>query len=149
MTVLFLRSFLPRTWGWEGVLSSRGEGEVCMEDWMSYDRMLPEVFQQRGAYPCPFGSWCLGYLEAMSDEALRRLSLPRLRDQAVSVDLVFAEWKGRYTALWRVIEQQGMTPYLDAELSKAARALRRIQTQQRRLRALLQAASQPRQVERN
>ena len=27
-----------------------------MEDWMHYDRMLPEVFQQPGAYPYPFGS---------------------------------------------------------------------------------------------
>ena len=27
-----------------------------MEAWMHYDRMLPEVFQQPGAYPFPFGS---------------------------------------------------------------------------------------------
>lgn len=120
-----------------------------MEDWMHYDRMLPEVFQQRGAYPFPFGSSTLGWLQEMSEARLRRLPLPRLRDQAVSVEMVFAEWKGRYLALWHVIEHQGMTPYLDAELSQVARSLRRIQEQQWRLRALLQEAPQPHQVERN
>ena len=116
---------------------------------MHYGRMLPDVFQQPGAYPYPFGSRTVGWLYEVSDADLRRLSLPRLRDQAVSVDRVFAEWKGRYLALWHVIEHQGMTPSLDAELSQVARSLRRIQTQQRRLRALLEEARQPRQVERN
>ena len=120
-----------------------------MDDWMHYDRMLPEVFQQPGAYPYPFGSANLGWLTEASDATLRRLSLPRLRDQAVSVDMVFEQWKGRYLALWHVIEHQGLTPYLDAELSQVARSLRRLQTQQRRLRALLEEARQPRQVERN
>ena len=85
----------------------------------------------------------------MSDAALRRLPLPRLRDQAVSVDEVFAQFKGQYMGLYHVIEHQGLTPYLDEELSRTARALRRIQTQQRRLRALLEEAPQPRQVARN
>jgi hypothetical protein len=120
-----------------------------MEAWMHFDRMLSEVFQQMGAYNYPFGSDNLQSLYDMSDAVLRRLSLPRLRDQAVSVDEVFAQWKGRYLALWHVIEHQGMTVYLDEELSKAAHALRRIQVQQRRLRALLDTARQPRQVERN
>ena len=52
-------------------------------------------------------------------------------------------------ALWRVAEHQGMTPYLDEELSKVARALRRIKEQQRRLRALLDEAPQPRESGRN
>ena len=120
-----------------------------MEAWMHYDRMLPDVFQQLGAYPFPFGSANLRGLSDMSDERLRRLPLPRLRDQAVSVDMVFEQWKGRYLALWHVIEHAGLTAYLDAELSQVARSLRRIQTQQRRLRALLEEAPQPRQVERN
>ena len=115
-----------------------------MEDWMHYDRILPEVFQQPGAYPFPFGSANLGWVYEASDADLRRLSLPRLRDQAVSVDEVFAQWKGQYMALWHVIEHQGLTPYLDDEISKVARSLRRIQTQQRRLRTLLQQAPQPR-----
>jgi hypothetical protein len=120
-----------------------------MEAWMHYDWMLPEVFHQPGAYYFPFGSTNLQGLYDMSDADLRRLSLPRLRDQAVSVDRVFAEWKGRYVALWHVIERQGLTPALDEELTQTAHALRRIQGQQRRLRALLDAAPQPRQVERN
>jgi hypothetical protein len=44
-------------------------------------------------------------------------SLPE-SDQAVSVDEVFAQWKGQYFALWHVIEHQGLTPYLDQELSQ-------------------------------
>ena len=120
-----------------------------MEAWMHLDAIMREVFQQPGAYPYPFGSTTLGWLYEVSDTDLRRLSLPRLRDQAVSVDAVFAEFKGRYMALWHVTQHQGLTPYLDDELSQAARSLRRIQGQQRRLRALLQAAPQPRQVERN
>jgi hypothetical protein len=46
--------------------------------------MLAQVFQQRGAYPYPFGSDTLGWLYAASDQALDRLSLPRLRDQAAA-----------------------------------------------------------------
>jgi hypothetical protein len=80
---------------------------------------------------------------------LRRLSYPRLRDQAVSIFGVFAQCKGQYMALWHVIEHQGLTPYLDEAISQVARALRRIQGQQRRLRALLKEAPQPRQVWRN
>ena len=95
-----------------------------MEAWMHYDRMLPDVFQQMGAYPYPFGSDSLGWLYEVSDEHLRRRPYPRLRDQAISVDQVFAEFKGEYLALWRVAELQGMTPYLDEEISKAAHALR-------------------------
>ena len=116
---------------------------------MRYERVLPDLFQRPGAYPYPFGSSSLGHLAEMSDEALRRLSYPRLRDQAVSVDEVFAQFKGQYMALYHVIEHQGLTPYLDDALSQVARSLRTIQVQQRRLRALLDAARQPRQVERN
>jgi len=120
-----------------------------MEAWMHYDQMLYDVLQQPGAYPYPFGSRNLQWLYDVSDERLRRLPLPRLRDQAVSVDEVFAEWKGRYIALWHVIEHQGLTPYLDAEVTRVARSLRLIQTQQRRLRAFLDEAPQPRQPGRN
>jgi hypothetical protein len=66
-----------------------------MEEWMKYDNMLTEVFQQPGAYPYPFGSVSLGHLEEMSDEQLRRVPWGRLRDQAVSVDAVFAYCKGQ------------------------------------------------------
>jgi hypothetical protein len=120
-----------------------------MEAWMEYEAMLKDVFQQPGAYPYPFGSASLGWLYMATEEELRRLPLPRLRDQAVSVDQAFAEWKGQYVALIHVVEHQGMTPSLDAQLSRVAYSLRRIQVQQRRLRALLDAAPQPRQVVRN
>ena len=120
-----------------------------MEAWMHYERMFPEVFAQPGAYPFPFGSTAVQRLDEMSEEQLRRLPLPRVRDQAVSVEVVFEQFKGQYLALWHVTQHQGLTAYLDAELSQAARSLRRIQTQQRRLRALLEEARQPRQVERN
>ena len=116
---------------------------------MHFEAMLPDVFQQPGAYPYPFGSDNLNWLYKASDAQVRRLSLPRLRDQAVAVDAVFAEWKGRYWALWHVAVHQGLTPYLEEEISNTARSLRAIQTQQRRLRALLKEAPQPRQVERN
>jgi len=106
--------------------------------------MLEHVFQQRGAYPYPFGSDNLGWLYEASDAALERLSLPRLRDQAVAVDVVFAEWKGRYLALQAVCAHQGATPYLDAEMARVKGSLLRIQGQQRRLRARLDAAPQPR-----
>jgi hypothetical protein len=52
-------------------------------------------------------------------------------------------------ALWRIAEHQGLTPYLDEQFTTATRSLRRIQGQQRRLRALLKEAPQPRQVWRN
>jgi hypothetical protein len=65
------------------------------------------------------------------------------------VDEVFAQFKGQYFALWHVTLHQGMTPYLDEEISKVARSLRNIQTQQRRLWALLDTAPQPRRVVRN
>lgn len=111
--------------------------------------MLSEVFQQPGAYPFPFGSANLGWLYEASDAELRRLSLPRLRDQSISVDQVFAEIKGAYLATWHIAEALGLTPYLEERLARAARSLRRIQEQQRRLRALLAQAPQPRLVERN
>lgn len=120
-----------------------------MEAWMQYEAMLRDVFQQPGAYPYPFGSSNLGWLYEVSDAELRRLPLPRLRDQAVSVDQVFSEVKGAYLATWHIACALGMTPYLEERLVLAARTLRRIQGQQRRLRALLDAAPQPRQVSRN
>lgn len=120
-----------------------------MEAWMAYDRMLPEVFQQPGAYPYPFGSASIGWLYEVSDAALGRLAIGRLRDQAVSVDQVFAECKGEYLALIHMAQHQGMTPWLDEHIARVARSLRRLQVQQRRLRALLDQAPQPRQVARN
>ena len=85
-----------------------------MEAWMHFEAMLTDVFQQPLAYPYPFGSANLGWLYEASDAVLRRLSYGRLRDQAVSVDAVFAEFKGEYMALWHTIQSQGMTPYLDS-----------------------------------
>jgi hypothetical protein len=41
--------------------------EVCMEDWMCFETMLRDVFQQPGAYPYPFGSAPLGWLYGVSD----------------------------------------------------------------------------------
>jgi hypothetical protein len=120
-----------------------------MEDWMCYDRVLADIFQQPGAYPYPFGSDNLHTLYEMSDEALRRLPYPRLRDQAVAVEEAFNQWKGRYCAFYDVARDRGMTPYLDGKIAETAQALRRIQVQQQRLRALLDAAPQPRQVVRN
>jgi hypothetical protein len=120
-----------------------------MEAWMAYPAMLADVFQQPGAYPFPFRSNALSWLYEISDTELRRLSLPRLRDQAVSIDQVFAEWKGRYLALIAVVEAQGMTPALDEQITQVAYSLRRIQAQQRRLRPLLKAAPQPPQAGRN
>jgi hypothetical protein len=120
-----------------------------MEDWMHFDAMLYDVFQRPCAYPFPFGSANMGELAEMSDEALRRLPYPHLRDQAVSVFGVFEYFRGAYMALHGVMEHEGLTPYVDAHISATAHALRRIQVQQRRVRALLDAAPQPRQVGRN
>src|SRR5215475_9958880 len=103
-----------------------------MEPWMHYEVMLPEVFQQRGAYRYPFGSHNLGWLYERSDADLQRVPIGRLRDQAVSVDDVFAEWKGAYLTLWQVGERLGLLGALDQDVSRAAHSLRRIQTQQRR-----------------
>lgn len=108
-----------------------------MEPWMQYEAMLGEVIQKPGAYPFPHGSASLGWLYDATDEDLQRLPLPRVRDQAISVDTVFAEHKGRYLALIKVAQAQGLTAYLDEQLSQAAHALRRMQVQQRRLRARL------------
>jgi hypothetical protein len=52
-----------------------------MEDWMHYERVRRDLFQQPGAYAFPFGSTRLGWLYEASDAELRRLSLPRLRDR--------------------------------------------------------------------
>jgi hypothetical protein len=120
-----------------------------MEDWMHHDRILSDIFQQPCAYPFPFGSDSIGELATMSDEALRRLPYPRLRDQAVSIFGVFELFRGQYMALDHVIEHQGLTPYVDQEISQVAQSLRRIQVQQRRVRALLDAAPQPREWGRN
>jgi hypothetical protein len=107
---------------------------------MHYDRMLPEVFQQLCAYPFPFGSANMQWVADASDDTLRRLSTPRLRDQAVSIFGVFEQCKGEYCALWRVAQHQGMTPYLDEEMAKKAHSLVWIQGLGRRVRALLDAA---------
>src|SRR4029450_1988271 len=110
---------------------------------MHDDGMRPKGFERLTAYPYPFGSANLGWVQEASDERLRRLPYPRLRDQAVSVDEVFEHFKGQEMALWRIAEPQGLTPYLDEQLTTATRSLRRIQGQQRRLRALLKEAPQP------
>jgi len=91
----------------------------------------------------------MGWVYEASDAELRRLPWPRLRDQAVSVETVFEHWKGRYLELIDLVRVQGLTPHLDERISQAAQALRRIQGQQQRLRSLLDAAPQPRRVERN
>jgi hypothetical protein len=120
-----------------------------MEAWMHYDQMLYDVFQQLCAYPFPFGAESMDRLAERSDDDLRQLSWGRLRDQAVSVFGVFEYLRGQYMALYNSAEHEGMTPYLDAQLTQTAHALRRIQVQQRRLRALLDEAPQPRQEGRN
>jgi len=107
---------------------------------MHYDRMLSDVFQQLCAYPFPFGSANMQWVADASDAELRRLSYPRLRDQAVSIFGVFEQCKGEYCALWRVAEHQGMTPYLAEEMAKKAHSLVWIQGLGRRVRALLDAA---------
>jgi hypothetical protein len=102
-----------------------------------------ELFQQPGAYPYPFGSACLAWLYEASDADLRGLPWPRLRDQAVAVDAVFAEYKGQYLAFRAVRNAQGLTPYLAEQLARTEATLRRIQVQQRRVRAILDAIPQP------
>jgi hypothetical protein len=114
-----------------------------MEDWMAYERVLRDLFQQPSAYDWPQGAASMGWLYQVSDAELRRLPRPRLEAQALSVDQVFEYWKGAYSELWHVAEKTGLTPYLDEHISQAARALRRIQEQQRRLRALLGEARAP------
>jgi hypothetical protein len=47
-----------------------------MEDWVRAEWMLPNVFQQLCAYPYPFGSANLGWVQEASDERLRRLPYP-------------------------------------------------------------------------
>jgi hypothetical protein len=116
-----------------------------MDDWMHYDRMVPEVLQQRCAYPFPFGSANMQWVADASDTQLRRLSLPRLRDQAVSIFGVFEQSKGAYLALWHVTQHQGLTPYLEQEIARHARALVWVQGLGRRVRTLLEEAPQPRQ----
>ena len=74
-----------------------------------------DFFAHPGAYPYPFGSQCAAWLEAATTDQLRRLPLGRLRDQAVSLDEVFAEFRGRYLALTRVREVQGLSPALETE----------------------------------
>ena len=69
-----------------------------MDAWMHYDWMLPNVFWKPGAYPYPFGSDNMARLYERSDDDLRRLSYPRLRDQAVSVDEVFCAVEGTLPA---------------------------------------------------
>jgi hypothetical protein len=121
-----------------------------MEDWMSYETMLHAVFQQPPAYPYPAGSCSLGALEDMTDEELRRLPVPRLRDQAFAVEVVFGQYVGRYMELKMLLEQGGMTPYLDKRITEVCHTLLRLQREQRRLRPLLDAVRQPRwDVERN
>jgi hypothetical protein len=121
-----------------------------MDESMSYAEMLANVFQQPGAYPYPFGSDSLGTLSEMSDAELQRRPWARLRDQAVAVDAVFAEYKGRYLALHAIMQREGAHVDLSEDLARVCQSLRRIQAQQRRLRALLEASPQPRRgVERN
>ena len=43
----------------------------------------------------------------------------------------FANSIRAYCMLWNVIKRQGLTPYLDEEITRTAHALRRIQTQPR------------------
>ena len=121
-----------------------------MENWMQYEMMLVNVFQQPPAYPYPAGSCSVGALAEMTDEELQRLPVPRLRDQAFSVEVVFGQYYGRYMELKMLVEQGGRTPYLDRRLADVCHTLLRLQREQRRLRPLLDAVRQPRwDVERN
>ena len=121
-----------------------------MYDLTRYALVFEEVIRQPPAYPFPFGSNPMGWLEAASDDDLRRLSWGRLRDQAVAVLEVVSEYKGRYLALYHCAEADGLTPYLSEQLELTEGALRRLQGHARRVRALLDAAPQPRHgVERN
>jgi hypothetical protein len=114
-----------------------------MDDVNEY-ALFCELFQQPGAYPYPFGSTSLGVLYELSDAELQRSRWPRLRDQAVAVDEVFAEYKGRYLAVRDLIRAEGARPALLAMQEHTVQVLRRIQGEQRRLRRLLDACKQPR-----
>jgi len=110
----------------------------------SWDEVLETLFQHPTAYPYPFGRGPLGYLAEQSDVALRKWSWPRLRDQAVAVDEVFAEYKGRYLALREARRLLGDVPALVEQQFRTVQSLRNIQVQQQRLRQLLDACPQPR-----
>jgi hypothetical protein len=123
---------------------------VVETDEPSYDEVLVTLFQQRTAYPYPFGSWNLGYLYEQSDAELRTWSWGCLRDQAVSVDEVFAEFKGRYLALIEARRLLGSHPVFTEQIAQALAALHRIHVEKQRLRRLLDTCPQPRRgVERN
>jgi hypothetical protein len=120
-----------------------------MYDLTRYALVFEEVIRQPPAYPFPFGSNPMGWLEAASDDDLRRLSWGRLRDQAVAVLEVVSEYKGRYLALYHCAEADGLTPYLSEQLTITEAALRRLTAHARRVRALLDASPQPRQATAN
>ena len=82
-----------------------------------------DFFAHRGV-SVPFGSQCAAWLEAATTDQRRRLPLGRLRDQAVSLDEVFAEFRRRYLALTRVREVQGLSPALETEWHRVWQALR-------------------------
>src|SRR6516162_6347027 len=79
--------------------------EACPETKLYYG-----IFAEPGAYPYPFGSECVGWLDTVDDAVLRGLPFGRLRDQAVAVDAVCAEWKGRYLELEACAKLGGWTP---------------------------------------
>jgi hypothetical protein len=102
------------------------------------------IFAEPGAYPYPFGSECVGWLDTVDDAVLQGLPFGRLRDQAVSVDAVFEHFRGRYCELEAVAGAQGMTAYIAQNLAALKGSLLRLHAQRRRLRRLLTAYHQPR-----
>jgi len=83
-----------------------------MYDLRRYALVFEEIFWHPLAYPFPFGSNPMGWLDTASDADLRRWSWGQLRDQAVAVLEVWSEYKGRYLALYHCAEEGGLTPYL-------------------------------------
>jgi hypothetical protein len=119
--------------------------EACPETKLYYG-----IFAEPGAYPYPFGSECVGWLDTVDDAVLRGLPFGRLRDQAVAVDAVCAEWKGRYLELEACAKLGGWTPQFVERRAAIVATLRRLQDRQRRLRPIRDAYRQPRRhVERN
>jgi hypothetical protein len=110
----------------------------------AYHAVLRDLLNQPDAYPYPFGSGAVGWLQAVTDADLTTWSWPEVRDQAVALDAVFAEWKGRYLALHEVRRVLGPVPVLTAMLDATEAALRRLHVQRQRLRRFLDACPQPR-----
>ena len=112
-----------------------------IEAWLSGPRVI--------AYPFPFGSRCLGDLAEIPDEELRGWPIGHLRDQAVAVDMVWYEWRGRLLMLRDLARMLPECPALQAAVTRILGSLERIEIQQRRLGAILRDYRQPRQAHQN